>query len=168
MTQIYTFSINSLQGDVIDLSSYKDKVILVVNTASECGFTPQYAGLQKLHEQYSEQGLVIVGVPCNQFGKQEPGDAKVIAEGCLVNFGVDFLMTEKVDVNGSNSHPIFSFLRKALPGVIVNKIKWNFTKFLIGRNGKPLHRFAPITKPEKLEKYIKQALGSSWTAKYMK
>jgi glutathione peroxidase len=160
MTQIYTFSINSLQGDVLDLSSYKDKVLLVVNTASECGFTLQYAGLQKLHEQYSEQGLVIVGVPCNQFGKQEPGDAKAIAEGCLVNFGVDFLMTEKVDVNGSNSHPVFSFLRKALPGVFGNKIKWNFTKFLIGRNGRPLHRFAPITKPEKLEKYIKQALGS--------
>lgn len=160
MTQIYTFSIKSLQGEDIDLSSYKDNVILVVNTASECGFTPQYEGLQKLHEQYSNQGLVIIGVPCNQFGKQEPGDAKVISEGCLVNYGVDFLITEKVDVNGPNSHPLFAYLRNALPGLFGNKIKWNFTKFLIGRDGKPLYRFAPITKPEKLEKYIKQALGS--------
>jgi len=158
MTQIYTFSLKSLQGEDIELSSYKDKVILIVNTASECGFTPQYEGLQKLHEQYADKGLVIIGVPCNQFGQQEPGDAKVISEGCLINYGVDFLMTEKLDVNGPNSHPLFIYLRKALPGVFGNKIKWNFTKFLIGRDGKPLYRFAPITKPEKLEKYIKQAL----------
>lgn len=160
MTQIYTFSIKSLQGEDIDLSSYKNNVILVVNTASECGFTPQYEGLQKLHEQYSNQGLVIIGVPCNQFGKQEPGDAKIISEGSIVNYGVDFLITEKVDVNGPESHPLFAYLRNALPGLFGNKIKWNFTKFLIGRDGKPLYRFAPITKPEKLEKYIKQALGS--------
>lgn len=160
MTQIYTFSLKSLQDEDIDLSLYKDKVILIVNTASQCGFTPQYGGLQKLHEQYADKGLVIIGVPCNQFGQQEPGDAKHIAEGCLINYGVDFLMAEKLDVNGPNSHPLFTYLRKALPGVFGNKIKWNFTKFLIGRDGKPLYRFAPITKPEKLEKYIKQALGS--------
>lgn len=158
MTEIYTYSINSLQGQNIDLSAYKDKVILVVNTASECGFTPQYEGLQALHKQYRDKGLVIIGVPCNQFGHQEPGDATVISEGCLINYGVDFLITEKVDVNGTQSHPLFSYLRKALPGVFGNKIKWNFTKFLISRDGKPLYRFAPITKPEKLEKYIKQAL----------
>jgi len=160
MTQIYDFSINSLQVKPIALSKYKGKVILVVNTASECGFTPQYQGLQKLHEQYSDNGLVIIGVPCNQFGQQEPGDAKVIYEGCLVNYGVDFVMTEKVDVNGGECHPLFAYLRIALPGLFGNKIKWNFTKFLIGRDGKPLYRFAPITKPEKLEKFIKLALDS--------
>jgi glutathione peroxidase len=160
MTNIYDFSMSSLQGKHIDLSEYKDKAILLVNTASECGFTVQYKGLQKLHEQYADRGLVIIGVPCNQFGQQEPGDAKVIADGCLINYGVDFLITEKFDVNGSNSHPVFAYLRHALPGLLGNKIKWNFTKFLIGRDGRPLNRFAPITKPQKLEKYIKQALGS--------
>jgi glutathione peroxidase len=159
MTNIYDFSMSSLQGKHIDLSEYKDKVILLVNTASECGFTSQYEGLQKLHEQYADKGLVIIGVPCNQFGQQEPGDAKVIADGCLINYGVEFLITEKVDVNGSNCHPVFAYLRHALPGLLGNKIKWNFTKFLIGRDGTPLNRFAPITKPQKLEKYIKQALG---------
>lgn len=161
MTPIYTFSINDLQSNNIDLSSFKGKVILVVNTASECGFTPQYEGLQKLHQRYKDKGLVIIGVPCNQFGKQEPGDAKVISEGCLIKYAVDFLMTEKVNVNGARSHPLFTYLRDALPGIFGNKIKWNFTKFLIDRDGKPLYRFAPITKPEKLEKYIKQALGLS-------
>jgi glutathione peroxidase len=161
MTDIYDYSINSLQGKSIDLAEYKSKVILIVNTASECGFTPQYKGLQTLHEQYADKGLVIIGVPCNQFGQQEPGDAKVISEGCLINYGVNFLITEKVNVNGpeSESHPLFVYLRKALPGVFGSKIKWNFTKFLMGRDGKPLYRFAPITKPEKLEKYIKQALS---------
>lgn len=159
MTQIYDFSINSLQGSKIDLSGYKGKVILIVNTASECGFTPQYEGLQLLHEQYSEQGLVIIGVPCNQFGQQEPGDAQSISGGCLINFGVEFLITEKVDVNGPDSHPLYTYLANALSGLFGNKIKWNFTKFLIGRDGQLLYRFAPITTPQKLEKYIKQALG---------
>ncbi|MBE0439558.1 MAG: glutathione peroxidase [Gammaproteobacteria bacterium] len=158
MTQIYDFTIKSLKGEDINLSSYKGKVILLVNTASQCGFTPQYEGLQLLHHNYADKGLVIIGVPCNQFGQQEPGDAKVISEGCLINYGVDFLITEKVDVNGPNSHPLFAYLRHALPGLIGNKIKWNFTKFLIGRDGKPISRFAPITKPHKLEKYIKRAL----------
>jgi glutathione peroxidase len=159
MTQIYDFSINSLQGKHIDLLEYRGKVILLVNTASECGFTPQYQGLQALHKQYSDKGLVIIGVPCNQFGQQEPGDAQIISGGCLINFGVEFLITEKVSVNGPDSHPIFAYLRNALPGLFGNKIKWNFTKFLINRDGQPLYRFAPITKPAKLEKYIKQALG---------
>jgi len=106
-------------------------------------------------------GLVIIGVPCNQFGQQERNDdAKVISEGCLINYGIDFLITEKVDVNGLDSHPIFDYLRNALPGLFGKKIKWNFTKFLMGRDGEPLYRFAPITKPHKLEKYIKQALVS--------
>lgn len=158
MILIYNFSINSLQGKQIDLSDYKGKVILVVNTASQCGFTPQYEGLQKLHEQYKDKGLVVIGVPCNQFGKQEPGDENDISKYCVTHYGVDFLITEKVDVNGSESHPMFTYLRDALPGLLGNNIKWNFTKFLIGRDGKPLERFAPITKPKKLEKYIKLAL----------
>ncbi len=158
MSVIYDFSINSLQGKRVDLSLFKDKVILIVNTASQCGFTPQYEGLQELHDKYKEQGLVVIGFPCNQFGKQEPGDAKVISEGCLINYGVDFLMSEKVEVNGAGSHPIFTYLEDSLPGVFGNNIKWNFTKFLIGRDGKPLQRFAPITQPKKLEKYLKQAL----------
>ena len=161
MTSIYHFSINSLQGNDIDFSSFKGKVILVVNTASQCGLTPQYEGLQQLHEQYRDEGLVIIGFPCNQFGHQEPGDADTISGGCLINYGVDFLMTEKIEVNGPNSHPIFTYLRNALPGVLGNKIKWNFTKFLIGRDGRPINRFAPITKPYKLEKYIKQALEAN-------
>jgi len=160
MKHIYDFSITSLQGQNIDLASFKGKVILVVNTASQCGFTYQYEGLQQLHQQYKDQGLVIIGCPCNQFKQQEPGDAKSISEGCLINYGVDFLITEKIDVNGPNSHPLFTYLRDAVPGLIGNKIKWNFTKFLIGRDGKPLYRFAPITKPHKLEKFIKQALSN--------
>jgi len=161
MAQIYDFSINSLQGKKIELSSFKGKVLLIVSTASQCGFTPQYEGLQQLHQQYKDQGLVIIGFPCNQFGKQEPGDAKVISGGCLINYGVDFLISEKADVNGVNSHPVFNYLRHALPGIFGNAIKWNFTKFLIDRGGEPLNRFATLTKPAKLEKYIKQALVST-------
>ncbi|MDB2705610.1 glutathione peroxidase [Pseudomonadota bacterium] len=159
MHQTYDFSINSLQGKPIDLASFKGKVLLIVNTASKCGFTPQYTELEALHEKYSDKGLVIMGVPCNQFGHQEPGDANVIAEQCLTHYGVDFIVTEKTEVNGANSHPLFTYLRNALPGLFGNNIKWNFTKFLIGRDGVPIARFAPITKPNKLEKDIKKALG---------
>jgi len=159
MTKIYDFSIKSLQGEEIALSSFKEKVILIVNTASECGFTPQYEGLQELYDRYKDQGLVIIGFPCNQFGKQEPGDAESISQGCLINYGVDFLISEKVEVNGANRDPIFTYLQKSLPGLFGNNLKWNFTKFLIGRDGKPIDRFAPITKPKKLEKSIEHALS---------
>ena len=159
MVQLYDFSINSLQGKPIDLALFNGKVLLIVNTASKCGFTPQYKELETLHEQYSDKGLVIVGVPCNQFGHQEPDNANVIAEQCLTYYGVDFIVTEKIAVNGPNSHPLFTYLRNALPGLFGNNIKWNFTKFLIGRDGTPIARFAPITKPNKLEKDIKKALG---------
>ena len=159
MTKIYDFSIKSLQGEEIALSSFKEKVILIVNTASECGFTPQYEGLQELYDRYKDQGLVIIGFPCNQFGKQEPGDAESISQGCLINYGVDFLISEKVEVNGANRDPIFTYLQKLLPGLFGNNLKWNFTKFLIGRDGKPIDRFAPITKPKKLEKSIEHALS---------
>lgn len=159
MASIYDIKIQSLQGEVIDFSTFKDKVLLIVNTASKCGFTPQYEGLQQLHAQYGESGLVIIGCPCNQFGKQEPGDAKAISEGCLINYGVDFLITEKIHVNGANTHPLYRYLKTALPGFMGNNIKWNFTKFLIGKDGTPIKRFAPFTKPASMEGAVKKALG---------
>jgi len=158
MSEIYNFSMNSLQGDKIDFADFKDKVLLIVNTASKCGFTPQYEGLQALHEKYKGQGLVVMACPCNQFGKQEPGDAAAIKNECLVNYGVDFLVTEKVDVNVDSSHPLFQYLRDELSGIMGNKIKWNFTKFLVDKNGQPVERFAPTTKPQDLEKVIERSL----------
>lgn len=150
----YQFKAKSLQGKEIDMASLKGKTVLVVNTASKCGFTPQYAGLEELHEKYKDKGLAILGFPCNQFGNQEPGDEKSIEEGCLVNYGVTFQMFSKVDVNGNNAHPLFKYLKNELGGTLGKKIKWNFTKFLIDQNGKPVKRFAPITTPEKLEPEI--------------
>jgi len=154
MTCIYDFSINDLQGNTVDFGRFKGKLLLLVNTASKCGLTPQYEGLQRLHETYAKKGLAIIGFPCNQFGNQEPGDANTIAESCLLNYGVDFLITEKIEVNGANSHPIFKYLKEQMPGIFGNDVKWNFTKFFINPDGKPLRRFAPITKPQKLESYI--------------
>lgn len=156
---IYSFSAQSLSGKEISMSDYKGKVVLVVNTASKCGLTPQYAELEKLYEDYKDKGLVILGFPCNQFGGQEPGGEKEIAEGCLLNYGVTFPMFSKVEVNGENAHPLFVFLKKQLGGFITSKIKWNFTKFLIDRNGVPYKRFAPTKRPEKMRKDIKKLLN---------
>jgi glutathione peroxidase len=147
----YKFSADSLNGQSIDMSSYKGKVILVVNTASKCGLTPQYEGLEVLHRKYKDRGLSILGFPCNQFANQEPGDEKDISEGCLINYGVTFQMFSKVDVNGDNAHPIFKYLKENLKGTLGNRIKWNFTKFLVDADGNPVKRFSPLTKPEKLE-----------------
>lgn len=146
----YKYSAISLKGNEISMDAYRGKVILVVNTASKCGFTPQYEGLEKLYTNYKEKGLVILGFPCNQFGNQEPGSEKEIAEGCLINYGVTFPMFSKVNVNGANAHPIFKFLKSRLPGFMLKRIKWNFTKFLIDSDGVPVKRFAPATTPEKL------------------
>ena len=155
----YTFKINSLQGKEIDFLELKDKVVLIVNTASKCGFTPQYTGLQELHKKYNDAGLVIIGFPCNQFGGQEPGDAKEIQDECLVNYGVSFLITQKIDVNGQNENEIFKYLKSALPGILGSEdIKWNFTKFLIGKNGIPVKRYASTTEPKDLEGDIKELL----------
>jgi glutathione peroxidase len=160
MSAIYDFKINSLQGKEIDFSQFKNKVILIVNTASKCGFTPQYAGLQQLHEKYAEQGLVVIGFPCNQFGGQEPGEAKDIEENCLVNYGVTFLVTEKVDVNGTNAHPIFVYLKDALPGMMgIGAIGWNFTKFLLDKNGHPVKRYDSTVEPSQIEGDILKLLG---------
>lgn len=158
-TTFYDFSARSLQGKELAMESYRGKVVLVVNTASKCGLTPQYEGLEKLYKEYRDKGLVILGFPCNQFGKQEPGNEKEISEGCLINYGVSFPMFSKIDVNGSGAHPIYKYLKKALPGFPGNNIKWNFSKFIIDRNGKPVKRFSPITKPEKLRKDIEALLG---------
>ena len=157
---IYNFKIKSLQNQEINFNDFQDKVILVVNTASKCGFTSQYAGLQALYSEYVNQGLVIIGFPCNQFGGQEPGEAKDIQENCLVNYGVTFLITEKIDVNGQETTPVFKFLKESLPGMFgTEDIKWNFTKFLIDRNGKAFKRFAPATEPTELRTDIEALLS---------
>lgn len=158
MSKFYDFSARNLQGQEVEMDKFRGKVVLVVNTASQCGFTPQLEGLEELYKKYGEKDLVVLGFPCNQFGKQEPGDEKSIAEGCVVNYGVTFPMFSKVDVNGKNAHPLFRHLKKELGGILGSRIKWNFTKFLIDREGKPVKRFAPITKPESLEKDIKDLL----------
>lgn len=156
--QFYQFEAESLQGKKVSMETYKGKVVIVVNTASKCGLTPQYEGLEQLYRKYNEKGLVILGFPCNQFANQEPGNAREIEEGCLVNYGVSFPMFAKVDVNGDAAHPLFLYLRKELKGLFGSKIKWNFTKFLIDPDGKPVKRFAPTTKPEKMEPYIQKLL----------
>lgn len=158
MTRFYQISATSLQGQHISMADYAGKLVLVVNTASHCGFTSQYAGLEALYKKYAAQGLVVLGFPCNQFGKQEPGGAEEIAQTCYLNYGVSFPMFRKVEVNGTATHPIFRYLKNALPGLFGGRIKWNFTKFLIGRDGKPLKRFAPFTSPEKMEATILAAL----------
>jgi glutathione peroxidase len=158
MTIFHQLTATSLAGQPISMDEYAGKLVLVVNTASHCGFTPQYAGLETLYKKYAAQGLVVLGFPCNQFGKQEPGSADDIAQTCHINYGVSFPMFEKVEVNGSATHPVFGYLKNALPGVLGGRIKWNFTKFLIGRDGTPLKRFAPFTTPEKMEATIVAAL----------
>lgn len=152
--KFYDFNAKSLQGNEISMESYKGKIVLVVNTASKCGLTPQYEGLEKLYKKYKDKGFVILGFPCNQFGNQEPGDEKSISENCLLNYGVSFPMFSKVDVNGETAHPIFKYLRNTLKGTFSNSIKWNFTKFLIDAQGKPVKRFSSFTKPEKIEAHI--------------
>ncbi|MFN8309219.1 MAG: glutathione peroxidase [Chitinophagales bacterium] len=156
----YQLSAKSLQGKEISMESYRGKVVIVVNTASKCGLTPQFEGLENLYQKYKDRGLIILGFPCNQFANQEPGDEKSIAEGCVLNYGVTFQMFSKIDVNGSNTHPIFKFLKSKLGGWFTSGIKWNFTKFLIDRNGKPVQRYAPTTKPEEMEADIVKLLNA--------
>lgn len=158
-TNFYELSAKSLQGKQIEMNSYEGKIVIVVNTASKCGFTPQYEALENLYKKYKDQGLVILGFPCNQFGKQEPGDAKSISEGCLINYGVSFPMFEKIDVNGANTHPIFQYLKHNGKGIFGNSIKWNFTKFVIDKKGKVVKRYAPITSPYKMEDEIIKLLN---------
>jgi glutathione peroxidase len=159
MSEFHRFQARSLRGEPIELSRYAGKVALVVNTASKCGFTPQYAGLEALYQKYADQGLVVLGFPCNQFGNQEPGSADTIEGSCLINYGVSFPMFEKIEVKGPNAHPLFQWLTAQLPGFLGRQVKWNFTKFLIGRDGQPLRRYATIRRPEKIEPDLRRALG---------
>ncbi|MCU0536989.1 MAG: glutathione peroxidase [Hydrococcus sp. Prado102] len=156
---LYDVSATTIDGTSVSLNAYKDKVLLIVNTASQCGFTPQYQGLQALYDKYTERGLVILGFPCNQFGQQEPGNSNEIQSFCQTRFGVSFPLFQKIEVNGSSTHPLYQYLKKAAPGIFgTEAIKWNFTKFLVDRNGKVVKRYPPTTKPEELEKDIESLL----------
>jgi glutathione peroxidase len=147
---IYDLSATSNRGEEIDFAQYRGRPLLIVNTASKCGFTPQYDGLQELHEAYAERGLVVVGFPCDQFANQEPGDDAAIEEFCRVNFGVSFPLTTKVDVNGDDTHPVFEFLKEHSSGLLGSRIKWNFTKFLVAPDGRTVTRYSPKTQPAAL------------------
>ncbi len=156
---VYDFTATRLDGTDQPLSAYRGQVLLIVNTASECGFTPQYAGLEALYEKLHDDGLTVLGFPCNQFGSQEPGGAAEIGAFCEKNYGVSFPMFQKIDVNGPHAHPLYKYLKDAKPGLLgTEAIKWNFTKFLIGRDGEPVARYAPQTKPEELEAPVRKLL----------
>ena len=154
MKNFYDLSVKTPSGKEIKMSDYQGKTVLVVNTATQCGLTPQFAGLEALHQKYKDKGLVILGFPCNQFGDQEPESNENMEQVCEVNHGVTFQLTEKIEVNGAGTHTVFAFLKSKLGGLFGSKIKWNFTKFLVDKNGKPVKRFAPITKPEAMERDI--------------
>lgn len=156
----YGLSATALNGQQISFDRYRDKVVLVVNTASKCGLTPQYEGLQELYARYGDKGLEVLGFPCNQFANQEPGDAQGIQEYCRVNYGVTFQMFDKIDVNGPGTHPVFQWLKSRFPAFGRKEIKWNFTKFLLDRNGKPVKRYAPTVRPEAIEARIVALLGA--------
>lgn len=155
---IYDFSVPTSSGDQQSLRDYQGKVVLIVNTASKCGFTPQYEGLQRLNDKYSERGLVVVAMPCNQFGAQEPGSNAAVQEFCQLNYGLSFPVMGKIEVNGSGQHPLYAHLTKQAKGLITDSIKWNFTKFLVNRDGQVIERFAPVTKPEAISKNIEELL----------
>ena len=159
MTGIYDFSAQAIDGSDVPLDRYRGKVMLIVNTASKCGFTPQYDGLEKLHEELSDRGLAVLGFPCNQFGQQEPGDAAEIASFCRLSYDVKFPLFTKIDVNGPATHPLYAWLKKQAKGLFgTEKIKWNFTKFLVDRDGKVVHRYAPTTKPEAIRADVEKLL----------
>lgn len=153
---LYNFSALDIQGDIISFQKYEGKVVLIVNTASKCGLTHQYEGLEKLYLKYKDQGLVILGFPCNQFANQEPADEFTIKAECLLKYNITFPVFSKIDVNGKEALSVFKWLKDELPGFITNQIKWNFTKFIINREGKPVKRFASVTKPEYLDTYLEK------------
>ncbi len=159
MSEIYDIDCTTAQGEKQPLNAYRGKAMLIVNTASRCGFTPQFAGLEKLHQEFAGQGLQVLGFPCNQFGKQDPGTDGEILDFCQKNYGVSFPIFSKIEVNGKNAHPLYRLLKKAVPGLLGSEaIKWNFTKFLVNRDGKVVARFAPSDKPEQLEQAIEELL----------
>jgi glutathione peroxidase len=158
MSSVYDFSAVTLAGQELPLKQFEGKVLLIVNTASACGFTPQYKGLEDLHTALEPRGFSVLGFPCNQFGRQEPGDAKQIAAFCASTYSVSFPMFDKIDVNGDHAHPLYKYLKSAKPGLLGTSIKWNFTKFLVDRRGQVVARHAPTTKPESLTKEIEALL----------
>ena len=158
MATIYDFKAVASNGKEIDFKEFEGKVLLIINTASKCGFTPQFDGLEKLNEKYRDRGLVCIGFPCNQFANQDPGTDSEIEGFCRMNYGVTFQIMKKVDVNGKDAHPIFKYLRSQTKGFLGDKVKWNFTKFLVSRDGKTIKRFAPTVVPEKLEGEIEKML----------
>jgi glutathione peroxidase len=158
MASIYGFSAKSLAGEDTPLKAFEGKVLLIVNTASACGFTPQYKGLEALQQKYGARGFSVLGFPCNQFGRQEPGSAAEIGQFCETNYAVTFPMFDKIDVNGDNAHPLYQYLRREKSGLLGSAIKWNFTKFLVDRSGKVVGRFAPTTTPDSLAKDIEALL----------
>jgi glutathione peroxidase len=158
MSGIYDFTATSLAGEEVSLKRFEGQVLLIVNTASACGFTPQYRGLEALQQQYAPRGFAVLGFPCNQFGSQEPGDATQIATFCERNYAITFPMFDKIDVNGSKEHPLYKYLKSQRMGLLGPSIKWNFTKFLIDRSGKVVGRFAPTDRPEALKRDIEALL----------
>ena len=161
MPTIYDFEASSVTGQSVPLSQYRGRPLLIVNTASACGFTPQFAGLQALHQRYGGQGLVVLGFPCNQFGGQDPGSNDEIAQFCSLNYGVTFPMMAKIDVNGAQASPLYQWLTAEAPGILGTKaIKWNFTKFLLGKDGQVIRRYAPQDKPQDLARDIEAALAA--------
>jgi len=158
---VYDFNAKAIDGNEVSLAAFRGKVLLIVNVASKCGFTPQYKGLEALYEKYKDGGLVILGFPCNQFGGQEPGAESEILSFCSLDYGVTFPLFSKIDVNGAKAHPLYGYLKSAKPGILgTEAIKWNFTKFLIDRKGEPLRRYAPADKPEAIDSDVKSALAS--------
>jgi glutathione peroxidase len=158
---IYDLTVQSIKGEQISMDAYKDKVLLITNTASKCGFTPQYKGLQNVYDELHDKGFEVLGFPCNQFGGQEPGNEEEINQFCELNYGVTFPLFAKVDVNGSQAHPLFQMLKKSAPGILgTEAIKWNFTKFLIDRNGQVVKRYAPTDSPQSIAADIKQLLAN--------
>lgn len=160
MTSVFDFAADALDGTERQLAEYRGNVLLVVNTASHCGFTPQYKGLEELYRGYVDRGLVMLGFPCDQFGHQEPGEAEEISEFCELNFGVTFPMFAKVDVNGDQAHPLFQWLRTEKSGLLGNRIKWNFTKFLIGKEGTVVKRYGSVVKPQAIAADIEAQLAT--------
>lgn len=156
--KFYDFSAIKMNGQEVKMEAYKGKVVIVVNTASKCGLTPQFTELEEIYKEYKDRGLEILGFPCNQFANQELGSNKEISEFCLINYGVTFTMFEKIDVNGENAHPLYKYLKKEAKGIITNEIKWNFAKFLIDSEGNIVKRYAPTTKPSKLKDDIEKLL----------
>lgn len=160
VSPFYSFNANSIQDKKVSMKSYKGKVVLIVNTASKCGFTSQYEGLEELYKKYKDRGLVVLGFPCNQFGNQEPGTAEEIASFCNLKFGVTFPMFQKVDVNGENADPLFKYLKSSVPGSNGADVKWNFTKFLVDRQGNPVKRYESRTKPQDIAEEIERLLAA--------